>query len=58
MDFQFNFIDEIQNNIKQEERVFRDLETFNKEQNPNNSLIVHLNIKSLNANFEKLQYSN
>lgn len=55
MEAQINLIDEIQNNIQNQERVYRDIETFNKERGNNNSLILYLNIRSLNANFEKLQ---
>lgn len=52
---QVELIEEIQDSIHEQERLYRDIETFNKERNSNNSLILHLNIRSLNANFEKLQ---
>lgn len=49
-----NNFSEIRDHLIQEERVYNNLETFNKEINHNNNLILYLNIRSLNANFEKL----
>ena len=49
-----NFFSETYNNLLQQEQIYKDLDTFNKEINSNDDLILHLNIRSLNANFEKL----
>ena len=49
-----NFFSETYNNLLQQEQIYKDLDTFNKERNSNDDLILHLNIRSLNANFEKL----
>ena len=49
-----NFYSETYNNLIQQEQIYKDLDTFNKERNSNDDLILHLNIRSLNANFEKL----
>ena len=35
--------------------MYNDLETYNRERNNNINLILNLNIRSLNENFEKLQ---
>ena len=35
--------------------MYNDLETFNRERNNNSNQILNLNIRNLNANFEKLQ---
>lgn len=45
---------EIRDNIVLQERIYKNCETLNKETSSNNSLIVHVNIRSLNANFSKL----
>lgn len=55
MDYQYDQLDEIQDTLRHQERVLNDIETFNKERNNNNNLILNLNIRSLNVNFEILQ---
>jgi hypothetical protein len=55
MDHHCNYLEEIQESFQHQERVYNDLETFNKERNTNNNLILYLNIRSMNANFAKLQ---
>lgn len=49
MKAQINLINEIQNILYEQERIYRDFETFNKERNSSNDLIVYSNIRSLNA---------
>ena len=55
MDQQYNLLQEIEETLHNKERVYNDLETFNREWNNNSNLILNSNIRSLNANFEKLQ---
>ena len=55
MDQQYNLLQEIEETLQHQESVYNDLETFNRERNNNSNLILNLNIRSLNANFEKLQ---
>ena len=43
---------EIENN--QQEQIYNNIKAFNNERNHNSNLILHLNIRSLNANFESL----
>ena len=52
---QFEVIEDIEKNLQYEERIYSDLEVFNKERKSNSNLILHVNIRSLNANFNKLQ---
>ena len=44
----------MQKEVIQEETTFPDLETLNKNIKENDSLILHVNIRSLNANYIKL----
>ena len=49
-----NFFSETYNNLLQQEQIYKDLDTFSKERNSNDDLILHPNIRSLNANFGEL----
>ena len=52
---QTHLIEEIEYNLYQQERIYDDFEAFNKHRNNNENLILYLNIRSLNANFDKLE---
>lgn len=56
MEPQINFQEELLESLQLKERVYDDLETFNRDNNNNNNdTILHINIRSMNANFEKLR---
>ena len=52
---EFNLLETIQNDSIQYERIFGNIDSFNKAVNSKNDLILHVNIRSLNANISKLQ---
>ncbi|XP_031788781.1 uncharacterized protein LOC116417823 [Nasonia vitripennis] len=55
MEQHIDLIEELQKEVLQEEISYPDLKTLNKNLYKNDSYILHLNIRSLNANFNKLE---
>lgn len=49
-----DLIEQIRNEVIQEEIEYFDLRTLNKESNKNDNYIMHVNVRSLNANYTKL----
>ena len=54
MEQHIDIIEDLQKEVIQEETSFPNLETLNKNINKNDSLILHVNIRSLNASYTKL----
>ena len=55
MNTQLDLIDDTQTQITYKEISYNNLKTLNKDRNTRDNLILYLNIRSINKNFEKLQ---
>lgn len=51
----FDYLDRFQNESMQKERTCRNIGIFNKVINNKNDIIMHVNIRSMNANFDRLK---
>ena len=54
MEQHIDFIEELQKEVVQEEISYYDLKTLNRNLNSNDSIILYVNIRSLNSNHTKL----
>ena len=55
MDQHVDFVEELQKEVIYEEISYTNLKTLNVNLNRNDNLILHVNIRSLNANYNKLE---